>query len=70
MNFLLRRLVPLYVVKNYWSDSDNFSKWCTEGSVANVVCQLLSSVKADRFKNIAVLPHDALLKAMGVEKFP
>ncbi len=35
------------VTKNYWSDSDNFLKWCTEGSVANVVCQLLSSEEAD-----------------------
>ena len=52
------------VTKNYWYDLDNFSKWCTEGSVANVVCQLLSSDEADRFKNIAVLPNDALLSAL------
>jgi hypothetical protein len=56
--------------KNYWYDSDNFAKWCTEGSVANLVCQLLSIDEADRFKNIAVLPNDALLSAMEVEKFP
>ena len=58
------------VTKNYWSDSDNFSKWCTEGSVTNVVCQLLSMDEADQFKNIAVLPNDTLLSAMEVDKFP
>jgi hypothetical protein len=58
------------VTKHYWYDSDNFSKWCTEGSVANVVCQLLSSDEADRFKNIAVLPNEALLSAMKLDKFP
>ena len=56
--------------KNYWYDSDNFAKWCTEGSVINLVCQLLSTDEADRFKNIAVLPNDALLSAMEVDKFP
>ena len=56
--------------KNYWYDSDNFAKWCTEGSVTNLVCQLLSIDEADRFKNIAVMPNDALLSAMEVDKFP
>jgi hypothetical protein len=56
--------------KNYWYDSDNFAKWCTEGSVANLVCRLLSIDEADRFKSIAVLPNDALLFAMEVDKFP
>ncbi len=59
------------VTKNYWYDADNFVKWCTEGSVANVVCQLLSMDEADWFKNIgAVLPNDALMSAMEVDKFP
>ena len=35
------------VTKNYCSDSDSFSKWYMEGSVANVVCQLLSMDEAD-----------------------
>ncbi len=35
------------VTKNYWYDLDNFAKWFTEGSVANVVYQLLFMDEAD-----------------------
>ena len=56
--------------RNVWYDSDNFAKWCTEGSVTNLVCQLLSIDEADHFKNIACLPNDALLFSMEVDKFP
>ncbi len=28
---------------NFWFDRDNFSKWCVEGVVTNLLCQLLST---------------------------
>ena len=34
-------------VHNYWFDRDNFSKWCAEGSVTNLLSEILAVNDAD-----------------------
>ena len=36
--------------ENCWFNNDNFSKWCVEGDVSNLIVQLLSINDAAKFK--------------------
>jgi hypothetical protein len=53
-----------------WFDRDNFSKWCVEGDVTNLVCQLLSAEEAAKFKQIAICNGDKLVTAMNGSSIP
>jgi hypothetical protein len=55
---------------NFWFDKDNFSKWCVEGAVTNLLCQLLSIEDAAKFKQIAVCNGDNLITAMNGRSIP
>ncbi len=50
---------------NFWYDSDNFSKWCVEGAVTNLLCQLLSTEDASKFKQLAICNGGELVTAMN-----
>ena len=39
---------------NFWFDNDNFSKWCVEGAVKNLLCELILIQDAAKFKQIAI----------------
>ena len=36
----------------FWFDPDNFSKWCVEGAVTNLLCQFLSTKDGAKFKQL------------------
>ena len=55
---------------NFWYDSDNFSKWCVEGAVTNLLCQLLSTEDASKFKQIAICNGGDLVTAMNGRSIP
>ena len=55
---------------NFWYDSDNFSKWCVEGAVTNLLCQLLSTKDASKFKQIAICNVGELITAMNGRSIP
>ena len=49
---------------NFWFDIDNFSKWCGEGAVSNLLCQLLSINDAEKFEKIAKCNGEKLITAI------
>jgi hypothetical protein len=55
---------------NFWFDRDNFSKWCVEGAVTNLLCQLLSIEDAAKFKQIAVCNSEEIVTAMNGRSIP
>ena len=68
-----RTLVPMLSRppgSNFWFDSNNFSKWCVEGAVTNLLCQLLSTKDAANFKQLAVCNCEQLVTAMNVPSIP
>ncbi len=52
-------------VSNFWFDRDNFSKWCVEGAVTNLLCQLISTKDAAKFKQTAICNGEELVTAMN-----
>ena len=50
---------------NVWFDSDNFSKWCVEGAVSNLIGQLHSINDAAKFKTISMCNGEQLITAMN-----
>ncbi len=50
---------------NFWFDRDNSSKWCVEGAVTNLLCQLLSTDDAAKFKELAIANREQLITARG-----
>jgi hypothetical protein len=55
---------------NFWFDRDNFSKWCVEGAVTNLLCQLLSTEEAAKFKQLAVCNGEQLITALNRRSMP
>jgi hypothetical protein len=55
---------------NFWFDRDNFSKWCVEGAVTNLLCQLLSTNNAAKFKQLAIGNREQLITAMNGRPIP
>ena len=55
---------------NFWFDNDNFSKWCVEGAVTNILCELLSFQDEAKFKQIAICNGEQLITAMNVRLIP
>ncbi len=55
---------------DFWFDRDNFSKWCVEGAVSNLIGQLLSINDAAKFKQLAICNGEQLIIAMNVQLIP
>ena len=55
---------------NFWFDNDSFSKWCVEGAVSNLLCQLLSINDAATFKQLAICNGEQLITARNVRSIP
>jgi hypothetical protein len=55
---------------NFWFDRDNFAKWCVEGAVTNLLCQLLSTEEATKFKQLAVCNGEQLITSMNGRSIP
>ena len=55
---------------NFWFDSDNFSKWCVEGAVSNLIGQLLSINDAAKFKQLAICNGEQLITALNERSIP
>jgi hypothetical protein len=55
---------------NFWFDRDSFAKWCVEGAVTNLLCQLLSIDDAEKFKQIAICNGEELVTAMNGRSIP
>ncbi len=55
---------------NFWFDRDNSSKWCVEGAVTNLLCRLLSTEDAEKFKQIAICNGEELITAMNGQSIP
>jgi hypothetical protein len=51
---------------NFWFDSDNFSKWCVEGDVSNLIGHFLSINDAAKFKQLVICNGEQLITAMNV----
>ena len=56
--------------KNFWFDNDNFSKWCVEVAVSNLLCQLLSVKDAYKLKHIAICNGEQLITEMNGQSIP
>ena len=56
--------------KNFWFDNYNFSERCVEGSVSNLLCQLLSIKDGAKFQNIAIFHGEKLITAMNGQAIP
>ena len=56
--------------QNFWFDNDNFSKWCVEGAISNLLCQLLSIEDGAKFQNIAIFHGEKLITAMNGQAIP
>ena len=54
----------------FWFDNDKFSKWCVEGAVSNLLCQLLSIEDAAKFKQIVMCNGEKLITAMNEQSIP
>jgi hypothetical protein len=55
---------------NFWFDRENFAKWCAEGAVTNLLCQLLSIDDAAKFKQLAICNGEELVTAMNGRSIP
>ena len=55
---------------NFWFDNDNFSKWCVEGAVPNLIGQLLSINDAEKFEQLAICNGEQLITAMNGRSIP
>ena len=49
----------------FWFDIDNFSKWCVEGAVSNLLCQLLLTTDAENLK--ICNGEELILQRMGIQ---
>ncbi len=56
--------------RNFWFDKDNFSKWCVEGTVSNLIGQLLTINDAAKFKQLAICNGQELITAMHERSIP
>ena len=56
--------------RNFWFDKDYFSKWCVEGAVTNLFCQLLSIEDGEKFKQIVICNREELVTAMNGRSIP
>jgi hypothetical protein len=54
----------------FWFDKNNFSKWCVEGAVTNLLCELLSIQDAAKFKQIGIGNGEELITAMNGQSIP
>jgi len=57
-------------IANFWHSTENHSKMCTEGAVANMLYHMNLKDDAIKFRHMAILPPCQLLEEMGVAKFP
>jgi len=55
---------------NFWFDRENFSKWCVEGAVSNLIGQLLSINDAVKFTQLAIGNEEQLITAMNGRSIP
>jgi hypothetical protein len=55
---------------NFWFDRENFSKWCVEGAVTNLLCLLLSTKDTSNFKQLAICNGGELVTAMNGRSIP
>ena len=56
--------------RNFWFDNDNFSKWCVEGAVTNILCHLLSIEDGAKFQNIAICHGEKIITAGNGQAIP
>ena len=57
-------------VGNFWFDNTNLSKWCVEGAVTNLLCELLSIQDVAKLKKIAICNGEQFITAMNGQSIP
>ena len=60
----------LPVLDNIWWCSDNYSKHCVYGCIANLLHHLGAKEAAQNFKSLVTLDKDSLLHALNLQSFP